>query len=308
MFLARHILKGGWIIAWGNKKYWLFGILAAILGTTGESELILNSTNFGQDTVIGDFFKTLRDAGLFSIAGIKGIFQLLRTDPLAFFQFFAVLLLIFGILLIFGFLIIIAQGALIHGTHCANLKKRPTLHLGFKTGLKKFFPLLGLALSQKILFALLFFGLWKIIFAKDFFFIILFDIVFFIVIIISLILKFSTCFVVLHDSSFLTGIKNGIRLFYKNRLKSIELAALLFIVNTVVGVILVLGSLLILTPFFLIIGTTLLFQFTAGFWFNFYLSAILVLTFISFVISINTTLHWSSWTLMYLALTEKKLQ
>jgi len=284
MSFYRKILKQAWKITWQNKYLWLFGIFAAMLGNGGEYEILYRSVGSGggQETI--PIWQRLAETGLFSKKIFSNVNQIMAEDSLSLLLILFVGLAILA-LLVFGiWLVIVSQVALVNNSAGIIEGKRTNWQNGFNSGIKKFWPVLGLNIILKaiIYLILIFLSLPIILSAKtvtltaNFLFIIAFIVFIPIILSLSFILKYAIAYVVIRNSDFIESIKQGWQLFINNWLVSLEMAFILFFINLLVGLAIILLILILAIPF-LFLG--FIFYYLAslfGFWTIFILALIIL--------------------------------
>lgn len=302
MVSYRQILKTAWQITWRHKKLWFLGVFAAWLGTAGEPNFIFKSLNSSNPGILQQLWQGIIGSGILTLTGLKNLSQRAATEPLSVLRAVLILLFLLGITAIIIRLIVIAQGALIYGTAYINANKKFNLKPARQVGIKKFWPIFGLNAFEFVVLSALFYSLTLLAYANIFLFILVFNLVMLGSIILSFIIKYSACEVVLRNIGLVKAIKNGFTLFYKNWLSSVKLALFLFAINMIGSLILIVLVLLVLTPFLFIIYTSLLLKLTFIAAFNISLLFILIIGIILLASSILATLYWSAWTIMYVQL------
>ena len=299
----RQILSKAWQLTWQNPLLWLFGLFVAMLGSGGEIEILLSSITLGQEPgFLISFFLGLASGGLFSLAGVKGIFSALFTNPFTLFVILLLMMVMIGIAVLLIWLIIVSQSALINGVLAAGKNKPLKWSGNFYFGLAKFWPVLILNALAKFIFWVLFAGLSLLVslkfYGSIFFFIIAYVIFVLLILVISFIIKYAICGVVLNNYRVGEAIDEALKLFYKNWLLSLEVAVILFLVYVVASGLLALVLSIIfayavqlfhLVPLVLILVLV-------GIYILFILGQLLLAVF-----------HWASWVLVFESLNNKKV-
>ena len=301
MYTFRQIFSQALKIAWQNPGLWFFGLFAAMLGSVGELELLLSSYGFGGQGIILAFWQGLATGGLFTSAGLRGIFQVLTTNPVFLFIFILIALIVLAASIFLIWLVNVCVSALISETINVNRGQSFKFSRGFGVGLKKFWPVFGLIIITRLL-AWALFGLGGFFVLLNFpgsVYLALTGFVLILIFILSLtfVSKYAICGVVLKDWGFKDGLASAWHLFRQNWLLSLEVAFILFIIYFAVNSLLAFYLPLILFYFLKIFS---------GFWFGLTLMFILLFFVFLFVQIIFTIFHWASWAIIFLLLSNKK--
>lgn len=324
MSLYRNILKQAWNITWRHKYLWFFGLFVALLGNSGEYEIIARKLSLNAS---GNFlnFGGLAETGIFSGSALVNIGQLFKSEPFTVIMILVVWLVILVLLGFLLWLIIVSQAALVNNSATIITNKRKGQDIGIKDGVmagtKYFWPVLGLNIVIKIIiYSAITLVSLPIIFTiarvgssaelapalstgTNLLFILLFIIFIPAAVALSFIIKYAICYVVIKGSRFIDSIRQGWQLFIKNWLVSVEMAFLLFFINFLVGLGILLVVLILTIPFlFLAILAYKLISLT-----SFWLIVIIGLTFFLFIIIAGgaalATFQTASWTGLYIELT-----
>jgi len=301
MYTYRQIFKQALKIAWHNPALWFFGFFVSLLGTVGDLEVIFGGYSFSQQSTLLAFWQGLGQGGIFSLAGFKGIAQVLSSNPfqLLLVTFFG--LLVLGISVLVIWLTIVSQAALISQVVRLGGKQGVNWQQGWQVGLAKFWPILGLnaVLRLVIWLLLLLSGLVTLLNFPGslFIFILVFDGFLFLMLIFSFIAKYAICGVVLKDWKFKQSILLAWQTFTRNWLISLEVAVILFFIFFVVNSILVYFISLIL-----IYSLGLFIDFLFGLLLVF----ILLLGVFLFVQILLTIFFWATWTFIFELITSQK--
>lgn len=303
MRIYRDIIKSAWHILWRYAWLWPFGIFAALLGNGGEFGSIVSTINrLSQE---GDFLTSLRHALLNNnlISFGQGLEQSLAAAPAQIITtLFLLVVAILGIL----WLIIGSQAALIKASSDINDSLPVTFSKSVVEGNKHFWPILSLnILSRFVIWLLLAVSVLPFLIsylarggAVEFDSLIMISFLIFIplALIISFIIKYAVIAAVLENLSWWPALIKAVTLFFRNWLVSLEMAAILFILNLAVSIIiygLIANSLLSAPIFFALRGINLatvlkflpqlLLLLAVGAWFS--------------------TFQYASWTILYRRLT-----
>ena len=100
MSFYRNILRQAWRLTWRNKYLWWLGIFAALLGSSGELEILLNNTGGSSGESLFPSLQRVVSTGVFSTKTISNIINLLKNDTL---NIMMILVTALVVLAIFGF-------------------------------------------------------------------------------------------------------------------------------------------------------------------------------------------------------------
>jgi len=302
--IYRQILQKAWQITKKLPYLWPLGVLAALLGNGGEYQLLIQQTESvaNQPEILNQWRESLQSI----LPNVN-----LATGKV-FVLFFTAVITI-AIMLIFFWLIISSLGGLIKGAALAQNNEKSTFKKLLLLGSKKFWSLLGLNLIAKVIvYGFLIFILAPLMIATfsqqktsiNLLIIALNFLIFIpLCIIVSLATKYAAAFVMLGGQKMWESFKNGWRLFNANWLISLEMALLLFVINIFVGFLYIFASILIFSPFFFF-GIMNTIKAPELFNILIYTSITILLIFSAFVGAWLATFQISSWTLLYLRLTE----
>lgn len=294
MYSYSQVLKKAAQIAWKHPTLWLFGLLASVLGSAGEIELIFGGFQFSQDSSLFSFWQGLAQGGFFTFAGIQGFAGLLLVNPLSLFFITFIFLLVLALSIVIIWLIVVSQAALISQSVGVSKNLGVNFTQGFSLGMQKFFPVFGLNLIIKIFGGFLFFltaGLALLVFpGSSLLFIIFFDIFLVALLLFSFVVKFAICGTVLRHWEFKDSIRQGYALFKKNWAITLEVAVLVFLAYLVVNALVA-----------YIISQILVITIIAFANFPFILVLIFSLLFIAFffVQALLAIFHWAAWSIVF---------
>ena len=303
--LYRKILKNAWLI---TKKYyylWPLGFFVAFLGNGGEYQMLsrqIERVNLQPENIFS--LNTWVNTSIFQdwdLTIIRGFF-------LALF-----IIVILALISLFIWLIISSMAGLIEGCALADKKEKKTFLGLLKSGSKSFKPVFLLFLIAKVIvYGILVLILTPIMLAAfsqnneslNIFIVFLIFLIFVpLSIIVSFVTRFASAYVVLNGQRMKDAFKNGWRLFAANWLISLEMAALLLIINICVSLVVLIVSFLIFSPFFFV-GISSSFASPGIFWSIIMIPVIIILIIFIFMGSLLATFQINAWTLLYLRLTE----
>ncbi len=278
-------------MALANPILWFFGLFAAFLGNAGEMELF---TVKYRDSIFLAVWRGIVDSGLLSPAGLQGFANSLFVSPL---QFFVSLILLF-VLVAFSVLLLWVVGVsivvLISQSVMISRNQKMTWRESWSVGIEKFWPVFGLSVGMRIIAGLLLLILGMVLVLEFkgaiMLYIVVFNLVAVAIAVISFIGKYAICGVVLKNWKLVEAIKSAWRLFVKNWLLSLEVAASLFVIYSVLG-----WLIFRIFPDLVLNGYILFASFPFGLLFIF---TLLVLLFL-FVQIILAIFQWAVWSIVF---------
>lgn len=314
MSIHRKILSNSWKTIWKNKYFWFFGLFASILMGEGMIEILSNAFSGGTSRDFLKGFYQYSETGIFRGDILARIGEIIMHETLTAFVFAFIFLLM---LVLSGFvfwLAIVSQIAIINNSAKITGGKNTNFQDGINTGIGKFWSVLGVDVSFKILsFVILFIVSLPMLFVEfgsGSFVINLISTLFFIIFVplavsIFFITKYAICFVVIKDEKFKKAILNAIKFFRKNWLISLEMAFLLFVIGFFVTFFIVLGVLVIAVPFAFLVYFTIELGSILFFWILF--GIFLLISFVIIVLagSIFTSFQVSVITNIFIELLNK---
>ena len=236
MRIYRDVLKQSWNILWHYAWLWPFGLLAALSGVGAEyNSLIVAADRLNNQADFLGVLKSFTAAGGLSQAW-QSFFNSFASAPM-FFVWGLVLLLVIALLVVW--LVIVAQAALIHAVGAIDKKQTTSFVRAAEAGVHNFWPIFWLNLLTKfviyiilsvaflpflISFLIQSTATWNF----DSLIIISFLISVPLAIVVSFILKYAAIYIVLEKQSWWRALENGINLFCRNWLVSLEMASLMF--------------------------------------------------------------------------------
>ncbi len=303
--LYRTIIKKAWGQIKTHKWLWLFGLFTALLGNGGEIDILFQNNKLTDAPI---FLNNLKEnfAALDLNAIKDGIFNALATAPMITILSVA-LILIFTLLLIW--LITVSQGALIASASKLDEDKKINFKEALNKGIEKFWSILGLNIATRFI---LYFTLiiLSIPFAMLYMFnssntaitfitILAFFILIPIAIILSFVLKYAFAYVVIKNQSAVSAFILAWRLFLANWLISIEMAIILFLINFVVGILLVIAIVVLALPFLGLMILMILVQNAVGLNVSLGLGLLITLVLLLFTGSGLAAFQYSAWTILF---------
>jgi hypothetical protein len=310
-FFYRPLLKQALQLSWRNKYLWFFGLFAALLGNGGEYNVLINNLNLvvDQGTLL-DVAKSLYQGGSLSLVGnnFTSLFTNFSITSLLGFLFF----LAIGVFLVW--LAILSQAALVSGAYKLQRNAPTNFSTDFVVGKRNFWKVLWLNILGKIVI----YGL-LVILSLPFFVIFLnqdgsawmnvililsFIIFVPITIIISFLIKYAVIYVVAQGETAKAGLRSSWLLFKKNWIASLEMAAILFVINIAAGIGLLLSLLILSVPFILLGLVFFSLQVAPLFWLVVIVAVILFILLIFLFGAVLSTFQNAAWVLLFVRLGE----
>lgn len=303
--LYRTIIKKAWGQIKTHKWLWLFGLFTALLGNGGEIDILFQNNKLTDAPI---FLNNLKEnfAALDLNAIKDGIFNALATTPMITILSVA-LILIFTLLLIW--LITVSQGALIASASKLDEDKKINFKEALNKGIEKFWSILGLNIATRFIlyFTLIILSIpFAMLYmlnssntAITFITILAFFILIPIAIILSFVLKYAFAYVVIKNQPAVSAFILAWRLFLANWLISIEMAIILFLINFVVGILLVIAIVVLALPFLGLVILMILVQNAVGLNVSLGLGLLITLVLLLFTGSGLAAFQYSAWTILF---------
>lgn len=314
MFLYRNILKKSLALTWRHKYLWFFGLFASLLSGAGRYNMSFSRMSKDWSSNYFANFARLVRTGVLNGDILSNIGLLFRQDPISTTIYLVFSLIIVVLSLFLLWLVIVSQIGLINNSAKIiknNKKKKTTIKEGVEAGTKSFWPVLGLNLviNTLICFLAILIGL-PLIFITirsgggiELLYFILFIIFIPIALILSFLLKYAICFIVIRGRSFINSIGDAWRLFVKNWLISIEMAFILFFIDILFVMVLGLVVLVLAIPYlFIAFGLSSLISLNL-FWVMFVLGIVLAIFLVIVAGSMLTCFKLVAWTDLFINLT-----
>jgi len=310
MQLYRGILKQALDITWKSKYLWFFGLFAALLGNGGEYEILFQPFSNDSAPSMLSGFEKLAQTGLFSMQGLKGIGNLLVTQPISVIVAILVLVIIFALLAFVVWLVNVSQAVLVKNTLLKISDKQLKFKDSLYEGMKKFWPVFGFNLVARIIVMISLAIVGYIVFfsndlgsvASALIYILMFLVFIPLAMSFSFIVKYSIGYSVINNEKFLDAFNSGWSLFKKNWLVSLEMAFILYFLNIVAALLFIVVALIVALPFaflaFLATSVSMMGMFL-------FIVSVGVILFIALLIttgSLVATFQVSAWTTLYIEL------
>jgi len=300
------ILWQAWLHTWRNKRLWIFGLFASLLGSGSVIEITFRG------------LKNIDEKGSFWIKALEGTIPLYdavqnyihETSLLETTRVVTIItsLAIFG--LAFFVVSILSQGVLIENISIVIRKRRYRFYKLVKQATNSFWRLVGLNFLAKIILiaTLLLTSVFltstisQIQLLNSVLYLVVFIVSAIILLGTSALLIYASVFTVVGDKTFASSITNAWRLFKNNILITTEVAVLLFIINLAASllfvIILILGAIPYIVLFLAALQfssfTLLVFAYSIG------ILATIALTFL--FAALLTTFQYNAWVLLFIKL------
>lgn len=314
--LYRVILKDAWNAVRRHKQLWVWGLFAALLGNAGEYQVVLTTldrVSLGQPVPVltstfGGAFPTIGSGMLFSLAST------LSGD-----LFTTLLVVVAGLLLLactflFIWLTMVAVVSLIQsGLALSRGDEVPSLSASVTSARHLFGPVLVLYVMGRIvttMFVMLvvLFGLLALadVYVGLPLFVVAALVVLPAVFLISFVIRYALMFLVQKPMSILEAIQRAVRLVQANWLVTLELALVLFVINTLIGMTIALAIYGLVLPMFQ--GAFVLWAIGAA-------SQAMTMTIVAIVLftiavfglgAFLGSFQWTAWTLLFRRLQERR--
>lgn len=312
--LYRPILKRALGIVWRHKVLWFLGFFAALLGGSGEIDILvggLNNVSWG--TLFGETAKEVV---------LKGGLVEFLTDMRARFSTIpgagiVVLATFLGALIIFLGLFIVSQIILINRTATYAQGLVQGKESGLKIVKRYFWKILGLNIINKgVIFGLfILLGLisLSIVNKTSGLVAVILMIIFYIVLLslcinVSFITRYASFYIILTGERLGQALRNGRGLFFRNWLVSMEMAGILFGLNIIVGLLMMALSIIVAYPFmvgsevFIDMGTT------GKAWSTMIAGSVVGLLILVIFGAIFVSFNYAVWTLLFLRVNSSQKQ
>ncbi|MFA4818704.1 MAG: hypothetical protein WC621_02585 [Patescibacteria group bacterium] len=299
MQIYRTILRRAWQILWQHAWLWPLGLFAALAGNGGEySALAISSERVATQISAWQTLQTnlKTDQVNFVWEGIKNTFS--HSPVLVIWLLFV--LIVVAILVLW--IIIVSQASLIQATGKIDAGESTNFTKTTSAAVKHFWPIFFLNLLAKFFIYLLLavaflpFLIALLIHPQTNWNFNLLVIISFIIsaplsLIISFVLKYAAIYIVLAKEKWWSALAKAINLFFRNWLVSLEMAAILFVINFALSMVV----------FLLIPNTILLEVYVLFTGFNWITLFRVLPTFILFVAAGTwfATFQYVAWTLLY---------
>lgn len=307
--LYRPVLRKALELTWRNKFLWVFGFFATFLGSGGVYDVIIKGWNtVGGKAVIKNFANfTAPPFTIFKGTGVVLIDSLGTPGLIA---GIALGIILIVLLCVFA---LISQGGLVYSVGALNKNKSVNLREGSVVTFSKFFHLLGLNVGAKVLIFILLIlvslplfllaetsSLWS-----NVFYVIAFILSIPLSLIILFVMLFAVAGIMVKKLSLWEAVKDGLNIFKKHWLVSLEMALILLGLSFLLGIVISAAVLVASVPF-LILGIA--FYLLVG---EIGLTVVITLALVLFLLAVIVVgsafaaFQLASWTVLYMKLSDK---
>lgn len=309
MTTYREILKRAWHQTWSDKTLWFFGLLAAFLGVGGGITKGLDLT--GGQSILINLWQTLMSVKFFSWQTIKNFPTLFLASPISFIILSLVVLIIVALALILLILAILSQATIINSVGKRDAGKKASYSQGLSLGLNKFWSLLALNFIAKLAVGLTFLFLlyvairvssWQLLLAAFIYCVLLI-----ITVIVSLVIRYAICHLVLNNDKILPSLKRGKELFFANWLVTLEVVFILFLFELfILFLARIFITLDVFILYFVLIAVNLL-HLTILSKITIFLYFLTITIITLFFISFFAVFSWATWTILIREIEQKNI-
>lgn len=305
--LYRIVLLESLRLSWRNKFLWVFGFFAAFATGGGVYELIVRWLNI---VIVRGTSLTLPPIRAFLLPA----FRPQSDDMLQLAVAVGSAMVVVALLALFLWAIIVSQGALVGSVSRISRGSRGSLQRGFAIGVGSFWRVLAVNIVSRalIILSLIVAGAPLLLASArgSAGAVALAFVSFLIFVPLSLAISFLAIYAVAAmlsgNLSLSAAVKKSVKFFAANWLISLEMAAILLLANLVFGVILVLALMPLSIPFILLFLAATVLGAPALFMVIFALAGIAFFAIVAVAGSFLSTFEVTSWTLLYLHLSERK--
>jgi hypothetical protein len=288
-------------LVWSHRKLWPLAFITALGGTLGETMVVSRGADFGAPGLAAGFWRSLPSARTLGKQWVVAWWQGWRENPGAMLRGLAALAAIGLIGAALAWVSVVAQGALVHAVAVAGAGRPVMLGDSWGHGQRRFWPLLGAALTVKIAVALVFLALLQLTWLPAAAFIPLFVAGCGMVLWLAALWKSAAAAIVLQDRGVAAAWSQARRGFVRRGAASLGLAGWLFLLTIFSGLAVLAAVLLVSIPFNLLLGTAVLLHFVAGGQLYFFLSWATIVSLVAIAALLVTGIHWAAWTLVFVA-------
>ena len=222
------------------KYLWFFGLFAAFLSNGGLYQSITGSSS---SSLTPDWTK-LKETGIFDWSIVSQVVAFAQADPLGLWWRLSVLAVILILGLFILWLAVVAQGGLINNIAKINLGKRTDFKDGVASGRANLWPVFFFKLIEKIILVAVISLSWLSVldalnYAHNFWLRSLYTLIIALIIVLTAALalgiRYSLTYAVIKGARFIEALGAGFSLLVKNWLVSLESGVIIFILNFLLG-------------------------------------------------------------------------
>lgn len=307
--LYRPILLKSWQILKKFKTLWFFGFFSAIVGG-GEYEILANTMSNPLNSrgvvwdIMNNFSKGWENGIQAGGNAFSNIGSAIMQNPVATVLAILIFIVTGAIAAFLIYLSIVSQIGLINNLNLAAKNRHASISDGFKAATKIFWPVFWATAIFKIVIGIVI-GLFvqALISFANFstativIYLILFTVFVALVLIISFLWKYQLLYLVLKKQKISKALKSSWKLFAKNWLVSIEMAALMLAIYLVAAFLTMLAWVVIWDLFLILFIKFILPLWLIGVALLLVLLVALLAAF--FITAILTVFQWSAWVLLF---------
>ncbi|MDP3970961.1 MAG: hypothetical protein Q8P90_04665 [bacterium] len=314
MKLYKDVLSQGWILTSRHPQLWVFGLFVVfITGTAGEIDRYLRYVNnlLNIDSVFSIQFWQQQSW----IQLLNNAINLISAGNVSVIIFCGLLL---GSLLIVAYMIVVAEGGLIYAAGLQGKRRTKTVTFieAFQAGVKHAFSLFVLNFVSLLVITSLILPMNGLIvqlgdagslYDAQISLVLIGSVLLVpLILVISFVVRYAANFIVLEDKDLGSALVQGLQLFLNNWLVTVEMAAVVFVLATVMGIFIILTTFVVIAPYLGLmlivspegeVANVLNVLFVGG---TFYVVATLIFA------MIFSTWQWVSWTLLFKRIQKEK--
>ncbi|MFA6228242.1 MAG: hypothetical protein WC668_03580 [Patescibacteria group bacterium] len=311
-YLYRPVLKRAWEITWSYKKLWWLGLVAVLISSGGEYEIISRAFfNNSSTNIVSSVVSGFQEGAATAVAGGAALswsaFQAAWPSS-ALLLGVALLILLISLIIIFAVIAVavLCQSGLIRNIALHNRNKKPLLKEALQFAWANFWPVFGAVVLLKLVLFALFsllgwqaglisgLGAWGVVI-----YILSFLIFVILALIISFVIKYQIFFILLKKQKMKTALVSAWELFRANWLISLEMALFMFLAYMVAAFIVTFLVLVFVAVSVVVIP--LYFPFLA-FWIKMIISLVCLIAILLIIFAVTgliTTFQWAGWTVLF---------
>jgi hypothetical protein len=237
------LLKSAAKIVWHHKYLWFFGIFAALLSNGEIYKISTGETS--------DFFaswRKLQATGIFDSSIFPQIINFAQYDPWGLLWRLLILLAVAVLAVFIVWLAIVSQGALVNNIAKINLDKKTDFADGFRCGRVNLWLVFFFKLLEKaVVLALILLTLLPILavfnYSGNIWPRLLYLLISFLLIVAAAVfalgIKYGVAYGIIRSLRFIEALRSGFQLLMKNWLVSCEAGIVIFVINFLLGAIIV---------------------------------------------------------------------
>ena len=235
MTTYKEVFKKSFKLAWKPKSIWIYGLFASFLGIGGSVAKSMDLT--GSRNILINLLQTLIEVNFFSLQALKNIPTVFAQSPISVTISVLIFLIVTVLTIILLILAIVSQSTLINTIYKKSIGKKVSYIEGISFGLNNFWPILGLnVITRAVGFIAFMFLVYVVAASRPSLFVplgIIYIILVLITVVISFVIRYATCHLVINGDTFKNSLHKGKELFLSNWLITFEVALMLLIIQMV---------------------------------------------------------------------------